>query len=131
MRALSAIAVGMLLSGCAPVGQQAPELKLLAPVALNAAQTDAVEAGVRHGLKDPASAQFRNMRAGQNGESVTVCGEVNARNSFGGFAGFSPFIGMLSKHKDTGKPAFIVISMESTGNGPIITRKLCSEHGLA
>lgn len=36
-------------------------------------------------LKDPASAQFRNARA--NGEYV--CSEMNGKNSFGAYAGFS------------------------------------------
>lgn len=35
-------------------------------------------------LKDPASAQFRNQRG--------LCGEVNSKNSFGGYAGFQRFI---------------------------------------
>lgn len=35
-------------------------------------------------LKDPDSAQFRNQRK--------ICGEVNAKNSFGGYAGFKRFI---------------------------------------
>ncbi|MFI8395985.1 hypothetical protein ACIGEI_10595 [Pseudomonas sp. NPDC078863] len=35
-------------------------------------------------LKDPDSAQFRNQRG--------FCGEVNSKNSFGGYAGFRRFI---------------------------------------
>lgn len=35
-------------------------------------------------LKDPNSAQFRNQKG--------FCGEVNAKNSFGGYAGFVRFI---------------------------------------
>src|SRR5690606_1839783 len=35
-------------------------------------------------LKDPDSAKFRNQKG--------VCGEVNAKNSFGGYAGFVRFI---------------------------------------
>jgi hypothetical protein len=47
-------------------------------------------------LKDPASAQFRNIRrieqTRQDG-SVTelICGEVNGKNSFGGYTGFTTF----------------------------------------
>jgi hypothetical protein len=40
-------------------------------------------------LKDPMSAQLRRIRAGRYPESV--CGEVNAKNSMGGYVGFSPF----------------------------------------
>ena len=42
-------------------------------------------------LKDPESAQFRNLRlsSGEGGEAL--CGEVNAKNAFGGYVGFTPF----------------------------------------
>lgn len=43
---------------------------------------------VRRSMKDPASAQFRNVLV----HGKLVCGEVNARNTFGGYAGFSPFL---------------------------------------
>lgn len=39
-------------------------------------------------LKDPASAEFRNLRR----VGDFLCGEVNAKNSFGAFAGFSKFV---------------------------------------
>lgn len=42
---------------------------------------------VRQSLRDPASAEFRNIRETTNG----VCGEVNAKNGFGGMTGFEPF----------------------------------------
>lgn len=47
---------------------------------------------VRATLKDPDSAQFRNVALFLN-ESGTgrVCGEVNAKNSFGGYTGFEVF----------------------------------------
>jgi len=43
-------------------------------------------------LKDPASAQFRNVRAKQFDDSSVVCGEVNAKNSYGGYIGFKQFV---------------------------------------
>jgi hypothetical protein len=39
-------------------------------------------------LTDPESAQFRQMRAGDD----MMCGEVNARNRLGGYGGFEPFV---------------------------------------
>jgi hypothetical protein len=44
---------------------------------------------VRQGLKDPASAQFREMFVTWN---EAVCGEVNAKNAMGGYVGFTRFI---------------------------------------
>ncbi|NBX02899.1 MAG: hypothetical protein EBR02_02295 [Alphaproteobacteria bacterium] len=43
---------------------------------------------VKLALKDPESAQFRNLKLDIFGD---VCGEVNARNSFGGYTGFKVF----------------------------------------
>lgn len=37
-------------------------------------------------LKDPMSAQFRNVTG-----NTAVCGEVNGKNSFGAYSGFKPF----------------------------------------
>lgn len=43
-------------------------------------------------LRDPSSAQFRNVRRIQHENGTTqFCGEVNARNGFGGMAGFRRF----------------------------------------
>ena len=39
-------------------------------------------------LKDPDSAQFRSI----TGSGDTYCGEVNARNSFGAYTGYRPFV---------------------------------------
>lgn len=48
---------------------------------------------VRAKLKDPDSAQFRSVffRRGPDGVPV-ACGEVNSKNSFGGYGGFQKFI---------------------------------------
>jgi hypothetical protein len=43
---------------------------------------------VRQSLKDPDSAQFRNLRVGWLGG---LCGEVNAKNAMGGYVGFTAF----------------------------------------
>lgn len=54
---------------------------------------DRGKAAVREKVKDPESAVFRQVffQAGKDGIPMT-CGEVNARNGFGGFAGFQRFI---------------------------------------
>ena len=40
-------------------------------------------------LKDPESVQYRDVRTFSGG---IVCGEFNAKNSLGGYVGFSPFV---------------------------------------
>lgn len=44
---------------------------------------------VAAGLKDPSTVQFRNVRAYKR--TGAVCGEYNAKNSYGGYVGFAPF----------------------------------------
>ncbi|MCU4582839.1 hypothetical protein KTJ32_17730 [Acinetobacter gyllenbergii] len=48
---------------------------------------------IRESIKDPRSAQFQHIRVVKNlrGETA-VCGEVNAKNAFGGYVGFTPFM---------------------------------------
>lgn len=43
-------------------------------------------------LKDPNSAQFRNVRLVPYGPGMVVCGEINGKNGYGGYAGFKPFV---------------------------------------
>jgi hypothetical protein len=46
----------------------------------------------RHDLKDPDSAKFRNRFEYTNSRGFTVvCGEINAKNSYGAYAGFQRF----------------------------------------
>lgn len=48
---------------------------------------------VLNALKDPDSARFKNLKTSRD---LYFCGEVNAKNSLGGYTGFSRFIVMLS-----------------------------------
>lgn len=44
-------------------------------------------------LKDPSSAQFRNVYFHQGAKGVPMtCGEVNSKNSFGGYGGYQKFV---------------------------------------
>lgn len=43
-------------------------------------------------LKDPSSAEFRNAFVSSAIGAPVVCGEVNAKNSFGGYTGFQRFV---------------------------------------
>lgn len=60
------------------------------------ARGDAVrqaEAAVSATLKDPDSAKFSDVEAHPHPDGkITVCGVVNARNGFGGYAGPSHFV---------------------------------------
>jgi hypothetical protein len=69
--------VALFGAGCSqlPMGQVADAKK----VAANA-------------LRDPSSAQFRNVKAVTNDLGAAVCGEINGKNAFGGYAGFQDFV---------------------------------------
>ena len=53
--------------------------------------------GVKSRLRDPSSARFRNVGYYSGGESSAVCGEVNAKNGFGGYTGFERFVALGDK----------------------------------
>lgn len=47
---------------------------------------------LKNNMKDPDSTQFRNLREITNTVNEKVlCGEVNSKNSYGGYVGFMPF----------------------------------------
>lgn len=47
--------------------------------------------GVQAQMKDPSSVQFRNIQGYNKGGMTLLCGELNAKNSFGGYTGFDHF----------------------------------------
>lgn len=47
---------------------------------------------LRRVLKDPDSAKISNTRVVQWRSGKVVCGEVNAKNSYGGYVGNRPFV---------------------------------------
>lgn len=58
-------------------------------------EIEAIELGkkaVLHVLKDPDSAKFRDVRLKAYFDGAVVCGQVNAKNSYGGYAGFKSFV---------------------------------------
>lgn len=62
---------------------------------------------IRQTLRDPASAEFRNdgVRIVADSQRI-VCGEVNSKNGFGGYAGFQRYI-------STGRAAFVESQMQA------------------
>lgn len=53
---------------------------------------NAAKGSVASGLKDPNSAQFNGVRLVSYAGGKVICGTVNAKNSFGGYVGFTPFV---------------------------------------
>ena len=47
---------------------------------------------MKRNLNDSASAEFRGEKVYRLPDNTVVCGEVNAKNSYGGYAGFSKYV---------------------------------------
>lgn len=57
------------------------------------AERDRLRTVIGSALRDPASAQYRNDRLVRHADGrVYYCGEINARNAFGGYVGFRQFM---------------------------------------
>jgi hypothetical protein len=87
----------LLLAGCisAPQKVYAPTDAVNIPAPKGAAAD--VEQAVREQLKDPSSAQFgpTSFFKDTTGE-MFACGSVNAKNSYGGYVGSTPFYASVS-----------------------------------
>ena len=72
-------------------------------------------------MRDPASVQFRRLAkhgAARNAETIFVCGEFNARNGLGGYAGFHRFIVTWEKSGSDGRATSVMID-DGSRNPPI------------
>ena len=57
---------------------------------------------------DPESGKFRNLYVTQNKSGLSLCGEINGKNSYGGYVGYRRFI----QHFDTSKKTYEKVSTE-------------------
>lgn len=129
MKAIAHVLLLCVMLGSIMGVAQAGTAKTLKPIKLSTSQEQAVKAAVTYDLKDPASAQFRPMVAGviEGGTSITVCGEVNARNSFGGYVGFkSYFVQADSRREDEAK----MVGYGSTTLEELTILKNCRDLGV-
>jgi hypothetical protein len=96
MRLIAIALLAVLLAGCDETLTTGRSTAPRTPVQLSGTDIKAVETAVAREMRDPESARFDGIRAGKtpSGELV-VCGWVNARNGFGGYAGREPFAGYL------------------------------------
>lgn len=74
------------------------------------AQDDVIEE-----LIDPDSANFRNEKIIRNNDGLYVCGEVNAKNSFGGYVGFKPYFSAI-----VGPPSHILTDYEDSVTNTVV-----------
>lgn len=124
------VASCLALAGCQTVNEPPPATNRKELSADPAFQV-LVRQHVAAHLKDPESARFGPMRVQSrtwNGhDELVVCGWVNAKNSFGGYTGQTPYIG---KFQDRSK-AFELIAMGgSSTNANLLVLGGCRSAGI-
>jgi hypothetical protein len=119
-----------MLMACFCTGAPRADSERLKPVSLSPRQLTAVEDGVKSILKDPDSARISGIVAGVGSDgTITACGWVNAKNSYGGYTGKRPFQGLFyGKNNDSG---FVMISTEEIDSALQARLELCHEAGLS
>lgn len=87
-----------LLTGASATAESAPAPPADSSAPSSAFAHDALvkaaKANITRALKDPSSAQFRNLFIGTGADKkgmLALCGEVNAKNSYGAYVGFKRF----------------------------------------
>ena len=134
MRARSisvAITLCLAVAGCAMPPSIPPELETR-PAYLTDAEKAAVQVSVRNVLKDPDAAKFGPIGAARfvrNDNSLLVCGWVNGRNSFGGYTGMQPFMGVLESPQGAA-PTFKTQLIGSKDSERLAAIQLCGQQGV-
>lgn len=86
-----------------------------------------IEAGVKARLRDPDSAQFRGIKIGPDEKkTLMACGEVNSKNAYGGYIGFSKFTAMLIE-RDGKIAAAMLVGIDS--RHPVVAEQ-CAKIGM-
>lgn len=117
--------IGIYLAAMSVAPSEAKKLKKATPYELSTEQIEAVERGIREDLKDPDSAKFARFAATREPGSgmITVCGYVNAKNSYGGYTGKQLFYGLLEFPQNN----FIPIGL---GGSPSVQASMCEDAGI-
>ncbi|MER8522711.1 hypothetical protein NKH56_25560 [Mesorhizobium sp. M1076] len=101
---------------------------------LNEIELAAIKRSVSLQLKDPDSVKFGPIKAvpypGVQEGVVLACGLVNAKNGFGGYAGETPFVGVLATYRQTAQAEFVLreIGGAETDSAAIIS--YCKSQGI-
>ncbi|RUW24954.1 hypothetical protein [Mesorhizobium sp. M1E.F.Ca.ET.041.01.1.1] len=102
---------------------------------LNDNEVAAIQRAVTLQLKDPDSAKFGPIKAVpfpgvKEGGVILACGLVNAKNGFGGYAGETPFVGVLATYRQTGEAEFVVRQIAGTETDSATVISYCKSQGI-
>lgn len=62
------------------------------PISVNALDIKMAEEVIKVQLSDPDSAKFKDMHSYKKEGLTYICGTYNAKNKFGGYVGYIPFL---------------------------------------
>jgi hypothetical protein len=101
-----------------------------APRATSAAENAAI-LKLKENARDPSSVQVGGMKVNktEKEQSLTWCGEANAKNAYGGYGGFRPVMGLLFP-KGKAFTAMAVAGLEIPVSDLNVVTQMCKEHGL-
>lgn len=99
---------------------------------LTAKERETIEKAVKRELLDPESARFKWMRlppgTSTKSSSITYCGLVNSKNSYGGYVGDRPFqVVIMWSEKGTLLSEIYVFIRDDTER----TLKICADEGYS
>jgi hypothetical protein len=113
-----------LVSGC--VGLAATGT----PTILTSPQERQVKALIAKELRDPESARFGSHNAAWQKEHLVVCGWVNSKNGFGGYAGDTKYVARFTEGKDKSL-SLDLLRLGDNLDGSLLLSVLCSNAGIA
>lgn len=93
------------------------------------AEIEILRDGMESRLKDAESARFRNVRFGAGEHKEVVCGEVNSKNSYGAYAGFTSFIANHFDRDETKGEKDIIFVIGIDDRYPV-AQKMCADKGV-
>lgn len=117
------LAASMLLLGWHQIPAKAESTS---PTKLSKAQRESVMNAIKRRLKDPDSAKFGDIIASLDDGDLFICGFVNAKNSYGGYTGMQPFLGLLFINTGVFHPTHV----GGSNTEQIATLQVCANHGL-
>lgn len=80
---------------------KAPTKAIQRTVTVSVQKMAVYQSAVADTLRDPESARFRNVRVVRKADgSDALCGELNAKNVYGGYVGYAPFYAPMVTAKD-------------------------------
>ncbi|UQN71768.1 hypothetical protein [Burkholderia multivorans] len=94
--------------------------------AASKAELAALVAKIKNVAKDPESVRIRNVVARRGDDGLfKFCGELNAKNSYGGYTGFQPFSAFAAKNG-----AHVIYVGVAGIDDPEVAAALCEHDGL-